>query len=651
MADTIFKGWEDRINDLNTQNVINGLLEDIRKLKEEVYNLQIDRYTRPLGKVIHDDKRIVLSAPEIIIGNVNMGGMLDPAGGSTVIIRGNNVAVQGVGDLGKVDVQAPIIQQKAENPGIDGNEHVVGAVSKLVSQAENITLQSDAVDEGGALLPLHEMTTGGILLQAEHEVQVKACQYQDREDQMKARKEALAAELKACEQDVEREKAAYQQAQKAFDELLKKRDALDDQENAIRTNYMDRDELNQRMDDLSMVLSKNLYAYADAIARRGEAARLKQFFEDQETAAGKKDAEKFKKEPIHTGISISGEVINLKSEDGNGAIRTNPEAGVNIRTNAMSIAGILDEKGKLLEGNKLDVNMKRVEITTAGAADQKSDDQGILQSAQYAAEGDVIVRSKNITLESMDYEVADKKYKEKSLTEDGKIKIRSKSIEMSTENSSDVDVDEKGQITQATYTAEGSVTVNSKTFAVTANDTELKGDDLQEKALTKGGSISLRAENVGVSATDKEDKATGEIVINAQKLNLKGETTVSEAEKELYIYGGEYVEVNSEDKALFYGKTIAELKQGDSSGKAVVQLKGGNAKVSGANTTLHGETTVKVLKAPEIESDNLHVNQYIKVSNVLEGGMEISKKDTSTDAGELEPKHQKSSQGESESTE
>ena len=88
MADTIFKGWEDRINDLNTQNVINGLLEDIRKLKEEVYNLQIDRYTRPLGRVIHDDKRIVLSAPEIIIGNVNMGGMLDPAGGSTVIIRG-----------------------------------------------------------------------------------------------------------------------------------------------------------------------------------------------------------------------------------------------------------------------------------------------------------------------------------------------------------------------------------------------------------------------------------------------------------------------------------------------------------------------------------------------------------------------------------
>ena len=192
----------------------------------------------------------------------------------------------------------------------------------------------------------------------------------------------------------------------------------------------------------------------------------------------------------------------MSALDGDGNIRTNPEAGINLLTNTMNVMGSHDEKGALLEGNRLKVNMKTVDITTAGTTDTKADDKDVLTSAQYIAQGDVTIRSKSITLETVDYEIAEKKYKEKGLTADSKILLRSKTIEASTVNSKDVDVDEKGKLTKATYTSEGDVIINSKTVSVKAIDTQLDGGKTQETALTKGGSFAVRIEKSLCWATD-----------------------------------------------------------------------------------------------------------------------------------------------------
>jgi hypothetical protein len=96
-----------------------GVMTAIRQLKEEVYNMKVDNLNQSMGRVIRDDKRIVLSAPEIIIGDVNLGGILNPEGYSKVTIRGYDVSLQGAGDMGQVDMRAPIISQVAENPGCE----------------------------------------------------------------------------------------------------------------------------------------------------------------------------------------------------------------------------------------------------------------------------------------------------------------------------------------------------------------------------------------------------------------------------------------------------------------------------------------------------------------------------------------------------
>ena len=111
MADRIYQDWEAKLKGL--LDSVEKELEEVRAQKEALFSLNTDVQNKIEGRLIHDDRRLILSAPEIVIGNVNMGGTLDPAGGCTIIIRGNNVAVEGVGDAGSVAVRAPMISQTA----------------------------------------------------------------------------------------------------------------------------------------------------------------------------------------------------------------------------------------------------------------------------------------------------------------------------------------------------------------------------------------------------------------------------------------------------------------------------------------------------------------------------------------------------------
>lgn len=264
--------------------------------------------------------------------------------------------------------------------------------------------------------------------------------------------------------------------------------------------------------------------------------------------------------------------------------------------------------------------------------------------AQYQNEGDVVIRSKNITLESVDYEVAEKKYKEKGLTADGKILLRSKTIEASTVNAKDVDVDDKGKLTKATYTSEGDVIINSKTVSVSAVDSQLDGDKTKETALTKDSRFAVRIEKSQFSATDTEGKATGSMSINAKAVDVKamdvekekrtdsqlaqGGTIKTVAEK---MYVGAYskdlkskkIQAQSEEIGLFADKTL-EAQQGEA--KAVVQLADGKTAVSGSETNIYGKTTVNAqteikadLKVPKATIDNLDVKTSLTTPNISDG--------------------------------
>ncbi|MBR2250029.1 MAG: hypothetical protein IJ844_05960, partial [Prevotella sp.] len=217
-------------------------------------------------------------------------------------------------------------------------------------------------------------------------------------------------------------------------------------------------------------------------------------------------------------------------------------------------------------------------------------------------------------------------------------------IEVSTEGSANVEVDDKGKLTKANMTAQGDIIVKSKTFTLESTDSDIESGNAKEKALTKGGSVAIRAEKLDLSATDTEGKATGSVSINAKAVAVKsmdvekekrtddklaaGSTMTIVAEK-MYLGAksndvkSKKVQVMSEEVGAFADKTL-EIQQDN--GKAMVQLTGGNTSVGGSKTQLYGPTTINAktevkdeLKAPKATIDNLEAKTSFKSTNISDG--------------------------------
>ena len=228
-----------------------------------------------------------------------------------------------------------------------------------------------------------------------------------------------------------------------------------------------------------------------------------------------------------------------------------------------------------------------IDVTTSGTADAAYDDKGCLTTATHTAEGDFTLRSKNITIEGTDYEVADKKLKEKQLTADSKLKLRAKTIEVSTEGSANVEVDDEGKLTKANMTAEGDIVVKSKTLTVASADYDVENGEAKEKALTKGGSVAIRAEN-----------AEGKLLEGSSMILMAEQMFVGATSKDVK---SKLLQATSDTIGLFADTTL-EAQQGE--GKAVLQLDGENVAVGGSKTNVFGETTVAKLKAQDAPKES-----------------------------------------------
>ena len=602
--DSLFKKWRDAIDAKNDADFKKGVLQNIRELKQEVYNLKVDTFNNSQGTLIRDDHRIVLSAPEIVIGDVNLGGQLNPASQSTIIIRGNNVAVQGVGDNGEVKVQAPAIQQIAENAGIDGNEHIIGDFSKVVTQAQDITLESDTVSKGGAFPTADVITGSGIRFNADHAVEVTAAK-------------SLTTRLA----NVNRRLQELEAAKTSF-------------ENEVKTKG---DEYNAKREEVD-----DLYEYADALSNLGETLRLIALFKKQAHDLEHVDEDNFRK-ATNTYVAIQGEMVNVATMDGDGKFLSNENAGVNLLTNTMMITSQPDQADNLPDNNRLEINMKHIEIVTGATKQVTVNNDGTVESAKMPAEGEVLIRSKAITMESVDYEIDQKKKKESKLAENGKIKIRSNDIELNTATSTKMEVDENGVITQAKYLPQGNVTIKSKNFQLKAYETAFDGTKEENTALVQSSFFGVNTELVNVSAVDQEGKAKGMIYANAKDVYLISANTDKDsgkaetlAEQGNLVMLGENVKLGTysqnmksktvqmaTEEVLIAGEKLIEAQQGD---KAVLQLTDGHAALAGDKTLIYGETTINAkteikgeLAAPKAVIDNIEASSSFKSPNISDG--------------------------------
>ena len=630
--DYIIKDWEKKMSAFESS--VEKDLKEIRKCKADIQQMRNEIQREKQGNYfVRDAQRIILSAPEIILGNVDPDGVLYDGAASKIVLRGTDVDLEASGHGGRVETRAASIRQIAEDPGSDGHEHVVGVLSEVVSQARQIVIQSD--DATGAFSALPSSGGSGVCIHTDSQIEISATQTaESREKQLENRIKELETRKSQLKEQAADHKESFGDLIKEIEELMQKREELVKGDNAIRAKYNEMEEANEELAYVTDALAEETRSYSAILAMLSETNRLLKCFKEEKSKIKKGDD--FKKNATGCAVSILAERIGLASVDGEGNLRDTDGSGIAMTANRVSIAAI-EADGKLKEKGQVRIQAKNVEVTTAGTADAAYD-KGELTKATYEAEGDFTLKSKNITIESVDYEVADKKRKEKQLTADSKIKLRAKTIEVSTESSANVEVDDEGKLTKANYQAEGDIIVRSKTLTVASTDNDLENDETKEKALTAGGTITIRAEKMDLAATDTEGKATGSVSINAKDVSLKSMDTDKESHDDKELAAGstilivsetmnvgakskdmksKKVEAMSEEISVAADKTL-EHSQGD--GKASVKLADGKATVEASKTQIGCDTEVKgEVKAPKATIDKVQVNQSFKSPNITDG--------------------------------
>ena len=605
--DYIFKDWEKKMSAFESS--VEKDLVEIRKCKADMQEMRRQMHEEINGSYyVRDLNRIILSAPEIILGNVDQDGVLYNGAVSKIVLRGTQVDLQASGDGSRVETRAASIRQIAENPGTDGHEHVVGAVSEVISQARSIVIQSDDAD--GAF-PVPAAPIGcGVRIHADNQLEISASlaaeskekQLDNRIKSLESRKSQLKDQASVC-------KDSFKSLVKELEELMEEKEKLVKDDHAIRGKYNDVEMINLRVEDASEALAEETRSYSAVLAMLSETNRLLKCLKDMKSKIKKGDD--YLQKSTGSSVAILGERIGIASVDGDGNLRDNPGSGISIKANEVSIASV-EADGKLKEKGQVSIKAMNVEVATAGTADAAYDDKGELTTATYAAEGDFKLRSKNITIEGVDYEIAESKPKEKQLTADSRIKLRAKTIEVSTESSANIEADEQGNTTKADYTAEGDLLVRSKTVTVESTDADGKAT----------GSVSINAKAIAMKSmdTDKESHADSALAAGSTMVLVSEKMSVGAVSKDVK---SKKLQTISEEIGLFADKTL-EAQQGE--GKAVVQLSDGNAAFSGSKTQLFGETTVNAnteikgeIKAPKASIDAVEAKSALKSPNIQDG--------------------------------
>ena len=633
MADYIFSEWQKTLDEFRQS--VKKDLEEMHKQKAEVQQIKADIFNKiEAGVYYRDNKRIVISAPEIIIGNVDYSGDLLGCQGK-VIVKGSEVDLEGAGSNGAIISRAPSIRQIAVDPGTDGLENIVGEKSEIVQQACDIVLQSDDANEVFSQAPV-PAGRGGIRIHATNNMEITAAvSAEQRKEEIEETVAQLTTQISDYEKMVESQKKAVDSLFEQMQKLLDQKTEFN--EDNIFTGRLVSEELTEVNDNIDAILPGLYQAttnFIQTVSALAEANRQKTALEKEKGEI--KTGDDFIKNTTGASMTIAAENISIATTDADGNLHTNPEAGISVRTPNMGV-NMLDNKAAIVEGSAFSVNTENVSFSTF-----KPSDDG----KQYPATGSVSILSKDISLASIDYETEGngKPYKEKQLAADGKVSITAKTIEVSTAGPSNIKVDDEGKLTGGEYKAEGDVIIKTKTMTVESLDYEVKDGKLETKALAKDSKIAVRSEKMDFLAADTEGKATGSISMNAKAIAVKsmdvdkekltddklaaGSSMTLVSEK-MYV-GAKSKDVKSkklqavsEEMGLFADKTF-EAQQGD--GKAALQLDGGNANVGGSKTGVFGDTTINGktemkgdLKAPKAVIDNVEAKSSFKSSNISDG--------------------------------
>ena len=629
MADTIFSDWLSALSKL--QSSVSKDLEEIRKQKAEIQQLRTDVFNKLAeGKFIRDDRRLVLSAPEIIIGNVDATGMLYGENGA-ITIRGQRVGLDGVGEYGAIESRAATISQTAVDPGPDGIEAVVRGQSAIINQARHIAIQSNEADKDG-FFSRGPQTTGssGVRIHADERIDIDASESSDfRSDTVSEQISKLTSDVATYTTESTSAMTSVTSLVGQMEALLLLPDPLCLDEVTMRTTVLELDDLNEQFQALMPTVYQALNQAIASMSKLAEANRRMKALQKEQTQVTA-DKATFKDNGTDAVLTVTAEQMSFKSVDGDGNIRTNPESAISVQTGKIDIT-MMKEDGSLIDDSHFRLATHDVGISTVNP--QPKDDG----TCDYTTEGSVSVASKDVSFAALDYSTD----KFNAQTADSRFSVRMENMVLvsndvdgnatgnflvSAQNQSLVSSDKDGNTT-------GSLNLGIK-------DTTLSSKDKDENTT---GSLTVNAETISVASPDKNGKATGQFSLNCKDIFVKSMDTDDKGADKNLASGGNMVLVAekmfmgrtdkdntskelqiSSDKTGIYGTTTAEVQQGEA--KAVVQLDGGNVAIGGSKAEFYGDNTVNGktdfkgdVTAPKLAADNLEAKKSFKSKNISDG--------------------------------
>ena len=629
MADTIFTDWLSALTKL--QSSVSKDLAEIREQKAEIQKLKTDIFNRlAQGKYVRDDRRLVLSAPEIIIGNVDASGMLYSDGGS-ITIRGQRVATEGVGENGVVSNRAATISQIAVDPGPDGIEEVVRNRSVIVNQAKNITIQSNGAEKDGyfACLP-QTVGAAGVRIHADQCVEIDAAASSEvRSQQISDQLNNLNSAVTGLTLDSTNAMTTASTLVGQMEALLALQDPLSLDEVTMRTTVMELDDLTEQFNSLMPSVYQALDKAVATMSKLAETKRRIKALQNEQTKVSAAQGT-FKDQSTDAVLRVNAEQMFFKSVDGDGNIRTNPEAAISIQTGKVDIS-TLKPDGSLIDDSHVNIATHDVSISTVNSA---LNDDG---TGDFTTEGSVSVSSKDISFTALDYSSDSLK----AQTKDSRFSVRMENMVFL---SQDVDGNAIGNFYVATE-KEKHVSADKDgnttgSFDVRAKNMTLSSADKDDTAT---GCLNVKTENVTLASVDNSGKAIGQFCLNSKDIFVKSMDTDDKGADKSLAAGGNMVLVSekmfvgrtdkdnlskelqlSSEKTGIYGKTTAEVQQGEA--KAVLQLDGGNVAIGASKAEFYGDNTVNGksdfkgdVTMKKLTADNIEAKTSLKSKNISDG--------------------------------
>ncbi|MBO4811126.1 MAG: hypothetical protein J5552_06110 [Prevotella sp.] len=600
--DSLLGTWKKLIDEFQIKATQD--LNEVRQYKQDIEQMKVDILNEiNNGQFITDNKCIVISAPKIIIGNVSKDGTLKHGGGE-VIIKGSAIGIDGVGQSANITMRAPVIQQSAIDPGIDGKEAVVWeGSSKITAQARTVIIDSHSPAQNdyhqGTFLPL--AGSEGVTIASETGITLAATKSStEKEKAVNDQKTKLDSEISELTgpEKIQKKEAEIAKDITDMNEILKAEIPLTADRDLTQTNILAIDELNYRLKNLVPQFSQHLLEYAALVSELAELQRQKACMTTEVTAIENGKAN-FETETTGTRLTLKSENIDILSQDGDNNWRTNEGAGIDIRANDIKLRSMTADTNNhphltpLEAKASVTIQSRNVSITTADITDQTYDADGKLKKAHFPLQGDVTIQSKTINLESVDLEQTDvKKKKEIALTAGGEINLRANKVKVKT-------INEKGE-------SVGKFSVNSQKISMKATNIDSynaeyeiddygnlkKPEHLKSKELAKGSEMLLTAENLSIGY--KND-------------NIVSMNTTLFADNNLYVGSGGKIYVLTQKSGLWIDDNIKLTSDNEAT------VRGGKVKVNG-ETTFDSKLT-----GQDIQGENITANKAVKAPNIGDG--------------------------------